>query len=63
MHRIEKHQVRFNNEIVTAEVYFFDGKPIEVFVDGIDAPIDARFIEILGEDTTDDVVPECGGTI
>jgi hypothetical protein len=46
-HAVEKCKVRFNDEIVSAEVYLLDGKPIEIFVDGVDAPIDARFVEIL----------------
>jgi hypothetical protein len=60
-HAVEKCRVRFNGKIVSAEVYLLDGKPIEVFVEGIDAPIDARFVEILREDALDDVLPKGGG--
>lgn len=62
-HCVEKRRIRFNDEIVTAEVYLFNGQPMEVFIDGIDTPLDARFVEFLGEDALDNVVPKCSGAI
>ena len=51
MHEVRKNQkVRFNDEIVNAEVYLYNGVPKCVYVDGIDDEIDARFVEILDHD-------------
>lgn len=49
-HEVAMRRVRYNGKIVTAEAYILDGVPIEVFIDGIDVPIDAKCVEFLPDD-------------
>lgn len=49
-HVVENRRVRYRGNVVMAEAYILDGVPIEVFIDGIDEPIDAKLVEFLGDD-------------
>lgn len=49
-HIVENRRIRFLDEIITVETYVFDGVPIEVFIECVDTPLDARFVEFLDKD-------------
>jgi hypothetical protein len=46
-HIVEKRYILFCGEVVQAEVYVLDGRPMEVFLDFLDTPLDARLIEFV----------------